>query len=267
MQNNSQAFITLSPHQVSPALRTMFAASDPASVRCFAVLDGHAAGVIFTDNPESPSWAVLQEAAFGSLYLAGTIQPALMSQMVKWLQLEADVMLGLWPDDPRWNLLPSTHDYSGYTLEFTHRVDDHPLPAVPDGCKLIQLDRTLFKQILDRSLLIRMYGSVDQALEWGYGLCLLRDDELLCESFAGPAANGIIELGVETNPHHLHKGYATITCVHLIQQVESLGYLTYWNCAEQNEASIALARKLGYRTEKKYHLRAWSKHHPKSAGL
>jgi RimJ/RimL family protein N-acetyltransferase len=55
----------------------------------------------------------------------------------------------------------------------------------------------------------------------------------------------------------MQKGYATITCAHLIQEMEQQGYLTYWNCAKDNQASIALARKLGYQTEKVYRLLAW----------
>jgi RimJ/RimL family protein N-acetyltransferase len=108
-------------------------------------------------------------------------------------------------------------------------------------------------------MLIHMFGSVQQALEWGYGLCLMHGDELLCEAFAGPAANGIIEIGVETHPHHMRKGYATITCAHLIHEMELQGYITYWNCARDNLPSAALAHKLGYQTEKEYRLLAWFK--------
>jgi RimJ/RimL family protein N-acetyltransferase len=109
-------------------------------------------------------------------------------------------------------------------------------------------------------MLIHMYGSVQEALKWGYGLCLMREDDLLCEAFAGPEANGVIEIGVETQPHHMHKGYATLTCAHLIYEMEQHGYRTYWNCDKNNLASAALARKLGYQTEKEYRLLAWLKH-------
>jgi L-amino acid N-acyltransferase YncA len=98
---------------------------------------------------------------------------------------------------------------------------------------------------------------------WGYGLCLTKNGELLCEAFAGPAANGVIEIGVETHPHHMQKGYGRLTCAHLIHAMEQQGYRTYWNCAKQNVASIALARTLGYRDEKGYRLLAWF---PKNAG-
>lgn len=167
--------------------------------------------------------------------------------------------MGLWPDDPRWALLPASPDYSGYTLEFTDHEAGLPLPPVPSGCELRRLDQSVSKEILGRNLLIHIYGSVQQALEWGYGLCLRRNGEILCETFAGPAANGIIEIGVETHPHHMRKGYSALTCAHLIHEMERQGYLTYWNCAKQNQASITLAHKLCYRNEKEYRLLAWLK--------
>ncbi len=252
-------FLRLTPLQVTPRLQALFSRTDPASVRCFAVLGGRAAGKVFTDDPVNPTWAVLQEATFGSLYIAGDVQPVLLDQLVADLRQDGDVLVGLRPDDPRWKLLPPTPDYSGYVREFTDRIAQFLPPEIPEGCRLQQLDHSLSKQILGRNLLIHMYGSIQQALEWGYGLCLLRNDELLCEAFAGPSANGVIEIGVETNPHHQRKGYASLTCSHLIQQMELRGLTTYWNCASQNLPSVALARKLGYKSEKEYPLMAWFK--------
>jgi hypothetical protein len=250
-------FLQITPGQVTPALRSLFDPSFPASLRGFAVLDGQAAGRIFTDDPGHPGWGLVQEAAFGSLYLAGEIPPAMLHSLMSQLRNEGDVLVGIWQDDPRWSLLPPPADYSGYTLDFTQRVSGQPVPAVPVRCELRRLDRSLFKQILGRNMLIRLYGSIELALQWGFGLCLLRDGEILCETFAGPSADGIIEIGVETHPHHMQQGFATLTCQHLIHQVEQQGYRTYWNCAKANLASTALAHKLGFFNEKEYHLQAW----------
>jgi hypothetical protein len=255
-----QAFLSLHPSQVTRELCALFNPSDPAFLRCQAVLDGHAAGWIFTDHPETPSWAVVQEAAFGSLYLAGGMQATGLHELIGTLRRQGDVLVGLWPDDPRWSLLPTNPKYTGYTLEFTDRLAAEELPDIPQGCELKHLDHSLSKQILGRNFLIHLYGSVQQALQWGYGLCLMCGDELLCEAFAGPAAGGVIEIGVETHPHHMHKGYATLTCTYLITKMEQQGYTTYWNCAKGNLPSAALARRLGYSTEKEYKLLAWFKH-------
>ena len=255
----ARSFLTLQPHQVTPELYSLFTASDPAFLRCQAVLDGQAAGLIFTDHPDTPSWAVVQEAAFGSLYLAGQMQAAWVAEIISLLRNHGDVLVGLWQDDPRWSLLPADPQYSGLTLDFTDRESAGDLPELPLGCELRRLDESLSKQILGRNFLIQLYGSVQQALHWGYGLCLMCGEKLLCESFGGPAAGGAIEIGVETQPDHMRKGYATITCAHLIAEMERQGYSTYWNCDKKNLPSAALARRLGYRTEREYKLLAWFK--------
>jgi RimJ/RimL family protein N-acetyltransferase len=260
MSTENYSYLQLTAIQVTTELKALFYPADPAFLRCQAVLDGHADGRIFTDHPDSPSWGVVQEAAFGSIYLAGDLQPSLLQKLITDLRVEGDVLVGLWQEDPRWSLMPSTPEYSGYTLEFKDREVDLALPGLPAGCKLRRLDHSLSKQIVGRNMLIHMYGSVQTALRWGYGLCLIRGEELLCEAFAGPEADGVIEIGVETQPHHMQKGYATLTCAHLIVEMERQGYRTYWNCDKNNLPSIALARKLGYRAEKEYRLLAWFKH-------
>lgn len=252
-----QAFLTLEPAQVTPELSALFTPADPAFVRCQAVLDGHAAGWIFTDHPETPTWGLVQEAAFGSLYMAGTLQAGVLHHIITTLCDQRNVLVGLWQDDPRWSLLPANPAFTGYTLEFTDHETAQKLPDIPQGCKLKRLDQSLSKQIVGRNYLIHTYGSIQKALEWGYGLCLVRGDELFCETFAGPSANGVIEIGVETHPHHLRKGYASVTCAHLIHEMEKQGYTAYWNCAKENLPSAALARRLGFRTEKEYRLVAW----------
>jgi RimJ/RimL family protein N-acetyltransferase len=50
-----------------------------------------------------------------------------------------------------------------------------------------------------------------------------------------------------------------MTSARLIQEIEAMGGQTYWNCARQNVASAAVARKLGYRIEKEYRCMVWGK--------
>ena len=107
-----------------------------------------------------------------------------------------------------------------------------------------------------------IFGSAEAALLLGFGLCLVHPSsvgqKLLCEAFAGPAALGMIEIGVDTREDYRQRGYGTITCAALIAECEKRGYPTYWNCDKRNQASLALARRLGYRDGQEYHLLAWS---------
>jgi hypothetical protein len=58
--------IQVSPSQVTPQIRKLFNPDAPASLRCFAVLDGQSVGRIWADTLSSPKSVVVREAAFGS---------------------------------------------------------------------------------------------------------------------------------------------------------------------------------------------------------
>jgi RimJ/RimL family protein N-acetyltransferase len=95
-------------------------------------------------------------------------------------------------------------------------------------------------------------------LEQGFGFCLLREQELVSEAFAADAALGMIEIGTITGESYRRRGYAAVTCAHLIRKSEARGYRTYWNCSKENQASAGLARRLGYQTEKEFRFVVYS---------
>jgi GNAT superfamily N-acetyltransferase len=255
--------IELRPSQVTPQLQALFDPRMPAGFRCFAVLDGTAVGRILTDDPLQPTWGVVQEGAFGTVYPAGDLDPPTWRQLIADLRADGDVLVGMWPDDPRIQQLPADPDYDGYTLDFTNRasgigLEDY-LQKLPDGCELRPLDRQLFERSADRDFYGALYGSAGQALERLRGRFVVTGDQIYSEAYAYFAALGTIEIATATHEPYRRRGYATLACAALIEECERLGYQTYWNCASQNLASASLARKLGYCSEREYRLLAWFK--------
>jgi GNAT superfamily N-acetyltransferase len=246
------------------AVQALFEAGMPAALRCWAVLDGLLPGQVWADDPARPSWAVLREALFGTLYLGGQPKPEPLLELLVALCQEVDVLYGYWPETTKDQTLHAgltavelSVDYQGHVLEFWDR-DPRPQQTLPIGRTLRPLDGELFEHCFERGLLLETYGSKEKALEKSLSLCLVDGDGgILCEAHAGPAVRGWIELGVVTHPQQRGKGYATLTCAALAGQCEAAGFQTYWNCAAQNRASAALARRLGYRREREYALRAW----------
>ncbi|MCB0186744.1 MAG: GNAT family N-acetyltransferase, partial [Caldilineaceae bacterium] len=126
---------------------------------------------------------------------------------------------------------------------------------------------TLFRsRRMDRDLILRSeWGPEDVAYAGGieaweatcFGYCLLHDNEIRSEEHTGPSALGLREPGVFTQAAHRGKGYGTIVTAHLIQEIESLGERTYWNCTQENVASAGIARKLGYQVEQAYRFWGW----------
>lgn len=254
--------IEVRPDQVTPQLRSLFDPRTPAGFRCFAVIEGNVAGRILTDDPANPTWGAVQEGAFGTVYPGGALDTSTWRRLIAKLRKDGDVLVGLWPGDERIGLLPPDPGYDGFTLDFTDRPVDEGLDAylrLPDGCNVRSVDRSLFERSEDRDFYSTLYGSAEQALEKGLARFLMSGEEICCEAYAYFAALGTIEIATSTREQYRGRGYATITCAHLIQACEERGYQTYWNCARQNLPSAAVARKLGYRTEREYRLLAWFK--------
>jgi hypothetical protein len=253
--------IVVSPEQISADLVALFDPAMPASLRCFAVLDGSAAGRVLTDDVARPRWGAVRDAGSSTLYLGGDLSAGAIRDVIAALRADGDVLIGLWPDDERLALLPADPDYDGRTLDFADRdpaEDLAPLMRlVPPDCEIRRLDRDLLDACVDRDYYAAIYGGAERAIARGFGRCAVRAGEVVCEAFAGPAARGRVELSVTTRETDRGRGLATATCAHLINDCESAGLRPYWNCAKQNTASAALASTLGFAASKEYRLLAW----------
>ena len=103
-----------------------------------------------------------------------------------------------------------------------------------------------------------MFGSLERAVQNMIGYCLMQGDTIVCEAEAAPITRGLAELGVETREAYRQKGLATVTCAYVIRECEALGYRVFWNAAQQNAGSVALARRLGFQKEQPFSVMAWS---------
>jgi RimJ/RimL family protein N-acetyltransferase len=257
------ALIEIKANQIPLTAKSLFDPHDPAGLRCIAVLEGIRPGRIFTDSSSDLTWMVVWDSVFGAIYPGGEVSAAVFSELIHQLQREKMVFLGLWLDDPRWPLVQTEYDYEGRVLDFYDRVQDGRLQKFldyqPDGTEFYPVNECLLERSVNRDLHLSAYPNIEKALDDLVGFFLVRGEEILCEALAGAEVMGTREIGIDTPEPYRQRGYATITCAKLVQVCEKLGVQTYWNCNKENLASVALARKLGYQTEREYKLLAWNK--------
>jgi RimJ/RimL family protein N-acetyltransferase len=255
--------IEISPDQITPAFKSYFDPRGPAGLRCISVLENIRPGKIFTDSKNNPTWVIVWESAFGTLYPAGEIDFAALRELVQRLRKESMIFLGLWLDDPLWESIQPEIDQESRVLDFYDRIQDGRLQKYIDQRPLETELRWVDEALVDRSVNrdLHLFGYADSEGAFGdiVGFFLMKGDEILCEALAGAEIMGTREMGVDTTESYQRRGYATVTCAKLIQFCEQQGLQTYWNCNKFNEASVALARKLGYQTEKEYRLLIWKK--------
>jgi predicted GNAT family acetyltransferase len=171
-----------------------------------------------------------------------------------------DLVVCLWPDDPLLTMLPVGHDYEGVAIDFSDCssvVDINRLVALPAEYELRKIDLAYAQTVPGFEYYVKMFGYVEQAIKNILGYYLVSGDQIACEAVAAPLARGVAELGVDTWPQFRQKGLATALCAHMIHECESLGYHVFWNAAQQNTASVALARRLGFRKEQPITVLSW----------
>ena len=251
--------------QSIPHLQDLFLADLPAGIRCKAVLKDVALGRVLVDKLESPSRAFLLEFAENNVYPAGAYTALDLAQAVAILRRDRDVVLALWPSDPlaaqKYPFPEPRPDYIGAAIDLTDRAPDVDLDILsvpPDGCHLQRIDLPLLERI-NHAYEEQLFGSLDRALAAGIGYCLMEGVEVLSQAFAAPFMGGQFEIGVGTPKQHRRKGYAAVTCALLIRECERLGYQPYWNANAQNTASLNLAIKLGFSTERPFRVYGWKK--------
>ncbi|MFN8530241.1 MAG: GNAT family N-acetyltransferase [Anaerolineae bacterium] len=253
--------LTLTPEHITPALRDLFPSDQPAQLRFDGVLNGAFPGRLLTDDPDRPSWGVLQENVYGTIYLGGRFDADRLEEIVRLLRQDtAELLFGYWDaQHPLADLFPDPL-YRGAVYDCTERAADTPLAfdlTVPAGLQLRPFDEELLRQSADYDFHISLYGSEAETLANGVGFALLNEHGIVSEAFAGLRVGNLIEVGVTTRPSHRGKGYATCVSAHLVLECERRGLQTYWNCNAQNTASLSIARTLGYQRQRIYNLYGW----------
>lgn len=253
--------IQINSCQVTPALKSLFDSDMPTRFRCFAVLEGGNSGKILTDDLDHPHWAYVWEADDGTLYRGGAQDADVLSEVVTMLRQEGTVALGFRDGDPSVNLFPPNPDAGADCLEFDRPIGSSDLSryldGLPAGYEIRRMDRALLERCPGHDENIVRYGSIDNFLDKGFAICIMRGEEIVCEAYADMEIMGVRELGVDTLEAYRKQGLATIACAHLIKLCEQSGSHAYWDCAKLNHASAAVARKLGFRNERGYKLLAW----------
>jgi GNAT superfamily N-acetyltransferase len=248
--------------EIASRLSALFTDDRPIPIRMWAILDGITQGRILADDPQAPSFAVVQERAEGTAYIGGAPSRLALDEAVARLRQEQEVVVCLWRDSPLGALLPDAPDYVGEAIDFLDRapsVDLSRLAVAPAGCALRRIDRDNAPLLEGFGYYAATFGGIEPALQRTAGFCLVRDGLAVSEAVAGPFARGVAEIGVGTRDGHRRQGLATIVSAAVIQDCEARGFTPFWNASQQNAPSIALARRLGFQSERPFAVLAWSR--------
>jgi len=248
-------------HKVTQSVTVLFDITKPTMLRAFNVLEGITNGHILVEGAPIPSWAVVRDGIYGTLYFGGNINTEVIALLVEDFRQTGEVGIGCWLDDELNNMIPAHSDYDGTTLYLTECNLNRTLlnTPLPSGYTLAIRDENLFEQSFDYQSTLDAFGSLEKVMQHTLGISIIHKGKVVCEAATGAPTHGMIEVGVTTHKAYRQRGLASVACANLIQACESKGYKTWWDCAKQNTPSVKLARKLGYRNEKEYRYVWWKK--------
>jgi GNAT superfamily N-acetyltransferase len=254
----------LKPPFDAPAIEALIRPDVPARPRALAVLDGVLAGRVWADDARRPSVALVLEDADGTVWAGGPLtQDAAAKILADVATASDDLIFGFADaDDPLRGMLPRAPYWTGEAIDFTDRdprgEEEDALAATPleAGHRIVELDADTLPLIDWYEDTLRAFGSIERWLDLGVGFGVLAGDQLAAEAMAGPRTRGLLEMGVATRERFRGRGYGTLVSRLVARACEARGDRVWWNANAANAPSIAIARRLGFRHERRYHLAA-----------
>ena len=261
--------IELQPGEFSRAVPLL--AGIQQKVLPHAICQGHCPGRIFVDAPGKPRLALVW-SGLGYYLLAG--DPALPHDLDETGRVLREIFVPdsqaggensfiLVPAQEGWSqhlpvLLPGREVIEIYRRPFRLDMEAYKaLPPwqerIPPSFELVQMDSVLVEQ----TGLPPGWASTAAFLAHGLGVVLLSGREIASTCTSVFASDEYMEMDIHTTEAYRRRGLGALTAAAFMEICLQRGKLPNWECFWENEASTALAEKLGYQAEPDYAVYYW----------
>lgn len=243
----------------------LFAPLAAFNVAIEAVRDGNNWGYILADDPQHPAAALIhtvegtQLAGEPSADVARDINAYLHQYFFpKYRALYTGASAGWLP-----HLETALAPYPVQTLARQHYVC-HTLPSAdlartPDGYQVRAVDADL---LADRTLarpdhiddwIEDNWGSVENYLARGFGLCITHEGRVVSWSLTDCVSGERCEIGIHTDPAYRQQGLAAMTAAACVRHALTNGFREVgWHCNAENIGSWKTALKVGFVKERDF---------------
>lgn len=204
-------------------------------------------GKIFVTDLEHPRSACAFVGCFA--FYAGEVNEELVRN-------KPDGFVIMTPQNEEWaemieKCFPDAKKVTRYAIRKDTRFDVNKLQdmvkMLPEGYELKPIDATLYDKCLESPAtadFVFSFESKDKYLEYGRGMVILKDGEIVAGASSYTRYKEGIEIEVDTMEAERRKHLATVACSALILNCLKEGLYPSWDA--QNKNSVHLAEKLGY---------------------
>lgn len=215
-------------------------------------------GCVYADHPDEPETAA---AVLGDFcFLAGKPSSAFLTALSKEVCQDFLIMVpadGVWDGTIEAVMGERAKRITRYATKKDTRFDIEKLKnmaaAVPEGLELKKLDGALFHLAKETPWCrdwVSQYDTYEDYGESGMGVVLMEGGAPVSGASSYSSYNGGIEIEIDTREDCRRKGFARICGAALILRCLEKGWYPSWDA--HNQASLALARQLGYEPDHPY---------------
>lgn len=228
-----------------------------------AVIQNKQRGQVFADDRENPRAAIVV-TNFGFMFLTGEESESFDDELATLFatsgKFKPSYLLWYSPPEGWQRRLDSIPDLGSRRERV--RLDFHPDQAgwlgepvdSPAGFELRSLSSGLIPKTEKFGVKLdsRFWASAADFLKNGFGICLMKGNEMVSLCYAAAVADGLAEVDVATDPEFRGRGLAGVVTRQFIKQCLDRGLAPTWDCFTYNTGSLKLARSLDFAAAVKY---------------
>jgi GNAT superfamily N-acetyltransferase len=226
-----------------------------------SVIAGHSPAKVWSDDTAAPGTALAWDGSH-NVYIAGAVdhpdewrrlfEVEVASTAHGMLKVHiADAAAAEMFGDPPWR-------WRQRVLYDLADVADRVVGAPPAGYRIGAINDRF-----DEFVALRNAGDVIAEIEscWpsladfrrnGFGFCAYDDGQIVCWCTAEYVSASRCGIGIETVPTHRNSGFATSVASAFVEHCAVRGIVAHWDAWTSNVASVAVAKKLGFRVAEIY---------------
>lgn len=231
------------------------------------VLEKRVKGKVYADDIHSPSVFYVVHPYGMSLLFGSSAKPEFPDRLKKYLlnsegERQKAEWLQAWPG--KWNSLISEilgdqlvitdlPDLEGKVVQntranfhFNIKKYESLRPGIEPLYPIVPVTARLYEEMTGTVVPKNFWNSAGDFIKYGAGSAMIIDDKPVCMAYSAYIFDGILEIGIETEPEYRGRGFAVHTCAALIDYCLSHNYEPVWSCRYENTGSYNLAQKLGF---------------------
>ncbi len=242
-----------------------------------AIIEGTTEGCVFVDSPTAPSIALIIEKK-ANVFLAGEPTPDAIQSLA---HLFSNVIIpaGETMSRPMRHLQyhplswsehiphileqrPPVEDLRvAYSITDPARVlasvDEVSGTPVPVGSRLARADTALLNSNLGnveglRSEVLGQWASLDEFCAYGFGFCLVVNDDIAAWCLSEYHTSHACSFGVETISAYQRRGYGTTVAKAALSECVRHGFEPHWDAWKRNVPSLKTAERAGFDSKVEY---------------